>query len=201
MYCGYTMRTAKKCNEDQQRYFRCSTANVDKNACRGGFISLKNLEKIVLEELHKMIDTYLDMDAAEEMLQIRDDNRKRMEQLKQRLVEYQRKVRSFDVTFKTLYEDRVAGIITTERYAALSDQFAEEQKHYTELVRNVQKQIDELNSQQREEVSKREILQHYANVTELNYQIVHTLIDYIEVGRREGHYRHYDVPVVIHWKF
>lgn len=201
MNCGYTMRTHKARNG--RRYLRCSTRLINEDLCQaGGFIAVKELEGIVLEELHKMIDLYLDMDRAEEQLQIRDNREKEIGAVESQITQLKSRMSNADHTLKTLYQDRVDGIISPEEYRRLSDSFKKDFKTYVEQEAALQRQLDEVRQREEATASKRDILRQTADITELNHDIVNTLIDYIEVGRREGHYNKQNkVPVVIHWKF
>ncbi|MBQ7781768.1 MAG: recombinase family protein [Lachnospiraceae bacterium] len=199
MYCGYAMRSKKLA--DGRKYLRCSTHMMQKTVCVGGFISVKELEETILTELRKMVIEYLDMDAAEEQMILRDEQKEKIATLKKELKNYKNKLAGVDKTIKTLYLDRVQGVITPEEFSMLSDGFKADKRECEKRAEEVQQKIELLQAQKDEELSKREILEQCANIRELNYDIVNTLIEFIEVGKREGHYREYKVPVVIHWRF
>ena len=55
--CGYAMSSSKTHN---RRYLRCSCRNISKDACMGAFISQDTLEQIVIQELSRITDLYLD---------------------------------------------------------------------------------------------------------------------------------------------
>lgn len=198
MYCGYTMRASKS---GGRRYLSCSTSDVQNDACIGGFIGEKELERTILTELKKMVAEYLDMDAAEKQMVLRDERKNKAEVLKKELDGYKYNLENLDRTLKTLYLDRVQGTITPEEFVRLSEGFKEDRRVNEQRIQDTQEKIERLQSEKAEEISKRELLEQCANIEELNYDIVNTLIEYIEVGRREGHYRNSSVPVVIHWRF
>lgn len=201
MYCGYTMASRKT---RDRKYLKCSSQKIKDDLCKGSFISQKELEAEVLEELHKIINEYLDMDAAEAQIIINDERKKQIDTLKKQVIQLKNKQEHADKAVKTLYNDRVDGIISPEEFMSMSISFKEESAGYETKINQLQHQIDEIHNeiqQQKQENSKREILQQYMNITELDYETVNTLIDYIEIGRREGHYRQHKVPVIIHWKF
>lgn len=201
MHCGYTMRTHKS-NKDRI-YLRCSSRLINPSLCpQGGFIPVKELENIVLEELHKMIDLYLDMDSAEEQLQVRNNQEKEIHSIENQLVQLKSRIDNADNTLKTLYQDRVDGVISPEEYRRLSDSFKADFEAYTKQKAALMQQLDDIHQQEAAAVSKRDILKQTADIKALDYDIVNTLIDYIEVGRRQGRYtKQNKVPVVIHWKF
>lgn len=198
MYCGYIMRSDRR---GERRYLRCSSTMINPDICRGGFIGLGELENTILEELHILIDKYLDMDEATRQLQIRDEHKMKKMHLENELYQLEAKASNYEKTLKALYMDRVQGIISPEEYAGFAASFREEAKSNSDKIAAINEQIAALDAQKENDKSKREIMEQFANITELNYDIVNTLIDYVEIGRRDGHYRNTNVPVVIHWKF
>uniref|UniRef100_UPI004056FC2A recombinase family protein n=1 Tax=Acetatifactor sp. TaxID=1872090 RepID=UPI004056FC2A len=199
MYCGYTMRSKK--GSDGLRCLTCSTAELNRTACRGGFTSIKYLEKIVLKELGTMIKQYLDMDEAAKQLVIEDDINNKIDTLKSELSQLNAKEANLDKTLKALYLDRVQGIISPEEYVKFSVSFKEDAEINKARILALNEQIANLEQNKTDIKSKKEVLEQVANITELTYDIVNTLIDYIEVGKRDGHYRKAEVPIIIHWKF
>lgn len=202
MYCGYVMRSEKHIKySEPKRYLRCSSAYIMPNSCQGGFIGLKELEATVLEELHVMIDKYLDMDEATQQLKVKDERQTRIANFENELHQLEAKAGNFERALKALYMDRVQGIISPEEYAGFSASFKADAEQNQSRILALKEKIACLEAQKENEKSKREILEQFANITELNYDIVNTLIDYVEVGRRQGHYRQARVPVIVHWKF
>lgn len=198
MYCGYAMVS---CKTKDRRYFKCSSRHVCKEFCRGGFIGQEELEATVLDELHELIKRYLDMDTAEQLLTIRNERRRKIEELQKSVLTLRNRAADADKALKTLYEDRVRGIITPEEFKRLSEGFQADAGQYEKHIAKLQDEIRGLELQGTEERTKRDIIEQFAEIKELNYEIVNTLIDYIEAGKREGHYRNGKVPVVIHWRF
>lgn len=199
IHCGYIMRSAK--NQAGRRYLVCSTAKISKGVCEGASISLVELERTVLRELHDITAKYLDMDAAERTLQIDNAREQEQECLQKRMDELTQKQEMCERAIKTLYTDRVEGIISLQEYQSMTESYRQDMAQCQEKLDEIQEKIKNLQYNKQKELSKRDILEQFAGITELNYDIVHLLIDYIEVGKREGHYRNADVPVVIHWNF
>ena len=64
--CGYFMRSSKN---HGRYYLQCATRHVSQGACNGCFIPVNTLEKIVIDELNKMTDKYLNLDELERTIQ------------------------------------------------------------------------------------------------------------------------------------
>lgn len=67
------------------------------------------------------------------------------------------------------------------------------------LIADGQRRLEEIGRQEKETLSKKEIIKKYADIHELNYDIMNIFVDRIEVGRRNGRQEEY--PVKIYWKF
>lgn len=199
MYCGYTMRSGKA--HADTRYLKCSSRYINQTFCRGGYINVENLKRIVFKELQEMIKQYLDEDAAEQYIQIKNESTEQKKSVQKQLGQLQGKLDNANYSLRMLYQDRVNNIITPEDFSRLSASFKEELQKTEEALKLYQDQLAEIDAQEKKRVSKREILLEMMDIKELNHDIVNTLIDYIEVGRRKEHAPKYDVPVVIHWKF
>lgn len=199
MYCGYSMLSGK--GSDGLRILKCSTRTIKSDECKGGFISVPYLERVVLRELKDLIGQYLDFDAAEAKMVIEDNMTKEKAQIQKRISQQKDKLHGAERAIKTLYSDRVEGVISLDDYKSLADGYQRDAETCRNVITTLQDRLDALDMETREFVSKRELLMQFANIESLNYDIVNTLIDYIEAGKRDGHYRKAEVPVVIHWKF
>lgn len=199
MYCGYIMRSAKQM--DGRRYLNCSSAKIGRGICKGAFISVRELERTVLKELRVMIAKYLDMDEAERELQLDNAREQELTRLQREETEFRNKIELCERAIKTLYSDRVEGIINLQEYQTMSDSYRQDAEQYQKKLDETKDKIQNLLYNKQKDLSKREVLEQFSGITELTYDIVNILIDYVEIGRREGHYRQADVPVIIHWNF
>ena len=61
------------------------------------------------------------------------------------------------------------------------------------LIADGQRRLEEIGRQEKETLSKKEIIKKYADIHELNYDIMNIFVDRIEVGRRNGCQEEYPV--------
>lgn len=199
MYCGYVMRSNKSTNG--RRYLRCSSRLISENTCKGGFISQLELENTILKELHEIIDNYLDIDEAEKQVSIQNNRDRKLDLIKREIALWENKNSNIEKALKTLYQDRVDGYIIPEDFLKLSESFRKEEAEYQTRICLLKKKLIDMSEIQTSAQSKRSLLLQLSNIKKLSFEIVNTLIDYVEVGKREGHYKQSSVPVVIHWNF
>ncbi len=198
MYCGYIMRSNK--NTNGRKYLRCSSRLISENTCIGGFISQMELEETILEQLHELTKQYLDLDAADKQINLDIQDRKYLG-LNKEISLWENKKSNAQKAIKTLYQDRLDGYITPEDFQRLSEGFQQDEKEYEARLSYLKQKLLNMSQIQASESNKIELLTQFSNIKKLNFDIVNTLIDYVEVGKREGHYKQSKVPVTIHWNF
>lgn len=82
-------------------------------------------------------------------------------------------------------EDRVFGVISDERYAAMSADYEAEQKKAKDRLSELQNQLDAFTKRTRNARDFAALVEQYTNITELDAELLHTLIDKIVVHEKE----------------
>ena len=104
---------------------------------------------------------------------------------------------------KELYLDKVSGKIPEEVFEDLNSSFLSDKSSKQKEITQIETALSslkekELNSKFIKE-QKEKIIDHFKNFTELNYDIVNSFIDYIEIGEKNKKSKSQDV--IIHWNF
>lgn len=199
MHCGYVLRS---CKIREYRYLKCPTRHTEQKACIGAFVPQRELEEIVLQQLKDIMKQYLDVSMAEELItQKAPDMERNKIHLQQEITEYEQKSELIRCSLRQCYVDKVKGMITEKDYSEFSTSFHHDVEAIEKLLVDKKQLLEQLQKRKKDILSKREILEKYLGIEQLNHEIMNTLIDYIEVGRREGSGRSGNLPVVIHWKF
>ena len=99
--------------------------------------------------------------------------------------ESERRIAILDRIIQNLYEDKVSGTLSEERFIKLSKNYESEQAELTDKVKflkeelmTVQKETPDINKFMR-------LIKRYTEITELNAEIVRTFIDKIYVHKGE----------------
>ena len=193
--CGYTMRTWKK---GEQRYLKCPNFHVAKDACPGAFISYSKLEQLVLDELNKMADEFLDIDQLGRDVELCGGLKARKQEIEADIATYQRRIGDLSLSIRALYIDKIKEIITESDFIDMSHEFSAERDRLTLQVQECQAQVELLEREISKSDDKIEMLRQYVHPEKLTREIVDAFVDYIEVGRRIPGTR--IVPTKIHWK-
>ncbi len=196
LYCGYQLRTSK--NRDRH-YLKCETRNVSKHSCSGAFIPALQLEKIVLDELRKLSENYLDKDELESKVSFNSNLKEQKHELEGYINLYQNKISEASKCLRELYLDKVKGLITESDYMEFSKTFGQDKAHYEQLLSDSMAGLERINEKMSDETNREKLIEEYINLKELSRPVVDTLIDYISVGRREKGSK--QPPIEIHWNF
>ena len=169
--CMHCGYVMRSTKSHERRYLKCATKNACKNACIGSFISVSVLEEYVLSELKKL--------SANATASLR--------------------FHSSPTGIKTLYLDKVKGIITEDDFIQLSADLHKDKNTFEKMISELSAQITEIEMKQTNTASNKEQLEQYLSLEHLTHDIVNQLIDYINVGKRDPETK--EIPIEINWKF
>jgi len=119
--------------------------------------------------------------------------------LETQLKEYQTKMIHCATGIKTLYLDKVKGIITEDDFIQLSADLHKDKSTYENLISELTLQIAEIEHKQTNTANDKEQLEQYLSLEHLTHDIVNQLIDDISVGKRDPETK--EIPIEINWKF
>lgn len=194
--CGYIMRSSKS---HGQHFLQCANKHVAKDACEGAFISVNKLEKMVLDELKRLSQEYLDKDELEQNIEFCSNLQAQKEKLNSEIAAYTKKIEEYTKGIRDIYMDKVKGLITDDDFVEMSRDFSVEKERLQKMVADGEKKLIELDEQIETGDNRRELIEQYTSLEHLTREMVVTLIDHIKVGRRIPGTR--NVPIEIHWNF
>lgn len=194
--CGYSMRSTKSRG---RHYLQCPIRHTAKHACTGAFISVEKLEIIVLDELNRLLDLYLDRNELERNIGCFDTLPARKNRFLCHQAAYKKRVDEYVKGIQSLYLDKAKGILPETDFTRIKQEFLTEKERLERLLASEEKQAEEIDAQIASGNSRQEVLTQYTHLTSLTREMVELLIDYISVGKRIPGTK--NVPVEIHWNF
>ena len=194
--CNYTMRSSKSRGE---RYLQCPTRFIHKQACEGAFISVKKLESIVIDELNRMSREFIDEDEVAQKIEFAKDLKEKVKKLKAEVEMYKNLLSKAAHAISECYVDKSNGDIDIDEYNTIVKTLRDNKIKYGKIIEDDEKLIDELNKRILAGDNRRELVEQYMDIKELDRETVETMIDHIVVGRRIPGTKNY--PVEIHWNF
>ncbi len=194
--CGYTMCSGKSRGK---HYLQCSNRHVSRDACPGAFICVDKLEQMVLAELRRLSDAYLDREELERSVSFWGSLRAQTRRLTTDVAQYRKKAGELAGGLRELYMDKVRGIVSEQDFLEMSQDFAAEKSRLEQRIQEAESALAELEEQIAAGDTPGDIIERYVAPEHLTREMVEALVDYIRVGRRIPGTR--DVPIEIHWNF
>lgn len=193
-----------KCRNDRDYvYFSCKGSKKLYGTCTPHSIGYENLKNLVAEKIREKILAFYNFDNISDDLFVSNDNLNKAKLLQNKVELLSKEMKDINNAIKELYLNKVSGKVPEEVFEDLNSSFLSDksakQKELTKLENDLSNLKEkELNSKFIKE-QKEKIINHFKNFKELNYDIVNSFIDYIEIGEKNKKTKSQDV--IIHWNF
>ena len=171
----------------------CDCTNVESIRC-------DKIENIILDEINKQLDLYYNIDELKRNYIIQKksydavtlDKREILNKEKETLEE---KLDAKKEHYKSLYEDKLEGIINQEDYLILKDKFVKEIKNYKKRIETIEKELKMIEINEQNIKTSKEIFEKYRHINKLTKEIVDEFIDVVKVGKinKEAKVRDIDI--------
>jgi len=187
--CGAKLFIIRRDPAKRGNAFNCSTYRKKKKGlCTAHSIEENVLDKIVLADIQRVFS--MAKDYEQEFLSLITsnadiDNKKRITHYKHELDEADKRITQLDKTIQSLYDDRVNGIITDERFATLYTNYEAEQTALKECSYKLRAELQRANEQTAYVSSFMKIIRKYTEITKLTPEILHEFISKIVVHQAE----------------
>ena len=194
--CGKKMYLCRCTTMKQAEYFNCSSYRKNlKRTCTSHQITVKAITAIIQDDLKRTI--HFAKNHNEEFLQTlrKDAEAKTKKELKENLREIEtseERIDKHDKIIESLYEDKVTGKISEERYLKMSDTYEAEQATLKERVKTLKAEIEKAKAQDDKILDFMLLIYKYSNFEELTPEILRSFIDKVIVHEKtqvNGHYR------------
>jgi len=187
-----------------QEHLKCGTYSKDSSECSAYFIRTAVLQELVLKELNKLLKTV--KEREDEFIQLameksESDHADNLKKAKQTLRKDKKRIEELNKLFTRLYEDNVTGRITDKRFTIMSKTYEDEQHKLKEETKTLSAFI-EAKKQKNENIAQFiGIVRKYEYIKELTPELMHELIDHIEVHAPDKSSGHRQQKVDIYFRF
>lgn len=165
-------------------YYQCAGYNKNVSSCTMHYIRGEVLNKLILDNINEMI-TSADVNAEEfahelsEKMKQSDSQtvkkmRKEISKLKSRKTE-------LDMILKKLYEDRVFGRISEERYFTMAEEYETEQSEVSKKLITLQNEVDSNTNKTKGIEDFIRLVENAVTITEITNDVLNDFIDKILV--------------------
>ena len=192
-------------NRDSKGCYRCQTSiRYGKKYCSSHYITFEQLYEIVLEDIK--CHAHLAAEDSEKYIAILtkaadENNTASRSSQKSELEKLKKRASELDTLLQKLYEDKVFGVITEERYFAMSGNMEKELSEVRKRIEEISKTLSDTEEDKKNAADFSELIGKYTDIEELTYELVHILIDKIIIHEREIVDGRAKVRVDIYYRF
>ena len=193
-----------KCQNDRGYiYFSCKGSKKLYDNCTTHSIGYENLKNLVTEKIREKILAFYNFDNISDDLFISNDNLNKTKLLEKKVDMLSKEMEDINKAIKELYLNKVSGKVPEDVFDELNSSFLSDKSAKQKELEKVQNDLSSLKEKESNskfiKEQKEKIINHFKDFKELNYDIVNSFIDYIEIGEKDKQKNSQDV--VIHWNF
>lgn len=169
--------------------FNCASYRKEKErTCTSHYITLHAIEDIVLYDLQRVLGMAKGRET-EFVSMLQEKNKKMtksdLSEKAKECDESERRITILDRIIQNLYEDKVSGTLSEERFIKLSKNYESEQAELTDKVKFLKEELMAVQKETADINKFMRLIKRYTEITELNAEIVRTFIDKIYVHKGE----------------
>lgn len=197
--CNHYMR---KKNSSRHEYLVCSNNRDGYDDCiNKTAIRYDQLEELVLKEINKKIKKYYD---KEQLKKLDSNNKKNSYSNKLQSLEKQKKEIENEITktrnyLKSLYEDKVNGIISTSQFKDLISDYNKNEDKFSNQIKKINNDINYYKMKEETSKDNNKIFNKYKRINKLNKIVIDEFIDKIYIGKMNNENNTRDIK--IKWNF
>lgn len=189
--CGGIMYLRRSHSDDNHHYM-CSSYSKQLKECTAHYIRESVLSQLVLDQVKTITSLASeDLERVKKIIgkKILNNNERMMKQLQKELVSLTEELDEQRSTLSALYMDKLKGNVTQEVFGLLSAENAKQQKILKEKIELLNEQAVEIKKSSKDVNRFFSIISKYENVDALDYDILHELIERVEVYEGVGESR------------
>ena len=195
--CGQKMYLNRCSTDTRPEFFNCSSyRKKKKKSCTSHRILATTVEELIKDDLQYTIR--FASENKEQFYNILKSkceakSKKELGQSLKEISEIEARIQALDKIIQSLYEDKVAGKLSEERYFKMSENYEIEQTELKEKMEKLKGSVQHSKNQMEEILKFLAIVDKYSDFKELTPEILRAFIDKVLIHEKQkvdGHYRH-----------
>ena len=187
--CGHNLNYHFNQGNHDIKYFNCSNYRGNRGTCSSThYIRVDFLEQVVLGEIKRLTkyavhyeDQFLEAVMGSSQKSAEAEHKRKQKEL----AAAQARDNELDVLFERIYEDNLAGKLSDERFAKMSQRYEAEQAELAEKMKLLHHEIDKLSSSSVSTDLFLSTVRKYTRAKKLTPRMLNELINRIEVHQAE----------------
>ena len=192
----------RKKNSAKHEYLVCSNNRDGYDDCiNKASIRYDLLADLVLEAINKKIKKFYDKEKLNELDSKKKTSRfsGKINSLEKQRADIEKQISKTRNYLKSLYEDKVNGVITTEQFKDLIADYNKNEDMYSNQLNEINNEIAYYQMKEESSKNNEKIFSKYQELKELNRVIVDEFIDKIYIGKLNEETNSRDIQ--IKWNF
>lgn len=199
--CGNTIVTSGRNKLKTRTYMRCQLSKRSKSSfCTPHIVVVQEIEDIILQRIQNLVKEVIEKEdniqELSEILQLNDLDASYKEEILKKLKILNSKIEEAKRMIKSLYMDKVKGIISEEMYLEMSADFERDIERYSKELRSVEEEKSKLDKEEKRIKDYCAIAKKYCDIKILTEEITNRFIDFIEVSESLDLT---EKKLIIHW--
>ena len=188
--CGKKMYLCRCSKSKQKDYFNCSTyRKKTKHLCTSHQITVEAVEHLVFTDLQRILAAARanEKQFAEMLSSVQSkETKKALTAKAKECEEAEKRITALDRIIQTLYEDKISGAITQERFARMSKAYEQEQQTLTERVAKLRAEISAAKKETDNAAKFMRMVKRYTEIEKLTPEIVREFVEKVIVHQAEN---------------
>ncbi|MDO5556816.1 MAG: recombinase family protein [Clostridia bacterium] len=192
----YSNYALKKYGEYRYTTICYSYSRLYSDICTRHSNNMVVLEKILIDHIKEVCERYISKDLSSELLKLANQEKKKQKQkleYKKRIEELEQKLEDSTLYIKSLYIDKVRGIISEESYLELINEFSKEKEEYLKEKDEIEERLQGKNKKTEALENLEKIVKDFISLKKPTKQLLNELIEKITIS--ENH------EIMIYYKF
>ena len=202
VFCLECKHYMRKKNTTKHEYLVCSNNRDGYDDCiNKASIRYDLLADLVLESINKKIKKFYDEEELNNLDSKKGETRfsNRIKSLEKQRADIEKEIAKTRNYLKSLYEDKVNGVITTEQFKDLIADYNKNEDKYSNQIKSINEEISYYKMKEESSKNNKKIFSKYQELKELNRVIVDEFIDKIYIGKLRVETNTRDIQ--IKWNF
>lgn len=191
--CGYKMTTGYN---KKRRYYRCSSAKFSKTLCEGTTVFESTVKKAVLQEMEQLRQEYCDESYVIKKASVLDKRRQETDSLEQQIKTLQKQTEEIESYIKSLYVDKLKGLLDENQFTELYRQFNNEKKDFEKQINALSLRLSQLFKIKAGDIDKVKVIREMLSFNEIDRSFVNHFIEHIEIDGTKA-----NRVINVYWKF
>lgn len=182
-------RNLYRTSEGKTAYLKCKGRRLANHECNNSAsIRCDKLEKILVDEINKQLDIYYNIDELDRMYMLQKKSVNfnmitKKESYENEKEELNLKINKKNDYYKSLYEDKIEGIILQEEFIMLREKLTKEIDEYKKRIKVIDEELLNIKTTEKRIITSQSLFKKYKHIEKLTKEIVDKFIDRVLIGK------------------